>query len=60
MDKKLYLKVLEMNHAQLNSHAKPENNHLWQGMLKVEALKKEESRKKEQLLRNNLHSLSKF
>ncbi len=50
------LESLKIQHAQLDSAIKEEEGHVWKNMIRIEQLKKEKLRKKDELLRRILQS----
>ena len=50
------LESLKLQHATLDSIIKEEESHVWKNMIKIEQLKKEKLRKKDELLRQTLQS----
>lgn len=50
------LESLKLQHAKLDSIIKEEESHVWKNMIKIEQLKKEKLRKKDELLRQTLQS----
>lgn len=50
------LESLKLQHAKLDSIIKEEESHIWKNMIKIEQLKKEKLRKKDELLRQTLQS----
>lgn len=50
------LESLKIQHAQLDSAIKEEEGHIWKNMIRIEQLKKEKLRKKDEMLRRILQS----
>ena len=50
------LESLKMQHARLDSAIKEEESHVWKNMIRIEQLKKEKLRKKDELLRRTLQA----
>lgn len=50
------LESLKIQHARLDSEIKEEESHVWKNIMRIEQLKKEKLRKKDELLRRNLQS----
>ncbi len=50
------LESLKIQHARLDSAIRKEENHVWKNMIKIEQLKKEKLRKKDELLRRTLQA----
>lgn len=50
------LECLKIRYALLDSTIKKEESHVWKNMIKIEQLKKEKLRKKDELLRKLLQS----
>lgn len=48
--------VLETQHAQLDAAIKEEESHVWKNLIKIEEMKKEKLRKKDELLRQHLRT----
>ena len=47
---------LKIQHAELDSMIKEEESHIWKNMIRIEQLKKEKLRKKDEMLRRNLQA----
>ncbi len=47
---------LRLQHARLEAALKKEERHIWKNMIRIEQLKKEKLRKKDELLRRSLRS----
>ena len=47
---------LKIQHARLDSEIKEEEAHVWKNLVRIEQLKKEKLRKKDEVLRYCLHS----
>lgn len=45
---------LRIQHAHLDAVIKEEESHVWKNLIKIEQLKREKLKKKDQLLRRNL------
>lgn len=45
------LESLKIQHARLDSEIKEEESHVWKNLIRIEQLKKEKLRKKDELLR---------
>ena len=56
MEKYLTEQVLKREHAFLDATIKAEETHTWKNIMKIEQLKKEKLRKKDQMLRMKLIS----
>ena len=50
------LESLRIQHAQLDSAIREEESHVWKNMIRIEQLKKEKLRKKDELLRRTLQA----
>lgn len=50
------LESLKIQHARLDSEIKEEEQHVWKNMIRIEQLKKEKLRKKDELLRKTLQA----
>ncbi len=50
------LENLKIQHAELDSMIKEEESHIWKNMIRIEQLKKEKLRKKDELLRRTLQA----
>ena len=50
------LESLRLQHAQLDSAIREEESHVWKNMIKIEQLKKEKLRKKDEMLRRTLQA----
>ena len=48
------LESLKIQHASLDSEIKEEEIHVWKNLIRIEQLKKEKLRKKDELLRRTL------
>lgn len=48
------LESLLIQHAHLDSEIKEEEAHVWKNLIRIEELKKEKLRKKDEMLRKNL------
>lgn len=48
------IESLKIQHARLDSEIKEEESHVWKNLIRIEQLKKEKLRKKDELLRRNL------
>lgn len=47
---------LKVQHAQLDAAIREEESHIWKNMIRIEQLKKEKLRKKDELLRRHLQT----
>ena len=52
------IESLRIQHAHLDAVIKEEESHVWKNLVKIEELKREKLRKKDELLRRNLQSFS--
>ncbi len=50
------IESLKIQHARLDSELKEEESHVWKNMIRIEQIKKEKLRKKDELLRKLLQS----
>ncbi len=50
------LESLRIQHAKLDSAIREEESHVWKNMIRIEQLKKEKLRKKDELLRRTLQA----
>lgn len=50
------LESLKIQHARLDSEIREEQRHVWKNMIRIEQLKKEKLRKKDELLRKILQA----
>ena len=50
------LENLKIQHAELDSMIKEEESHIWKNMIRIEQLKKEKLRKKDEMLRRTLQA----
>ena len=50
------LESLKIQHARLDSEIREEERHVWKNMIRIEQLKKEKLRKKDELLRKILQA----
>lgn len=57
MDGELTLENLRVKHALLDAAIKEEENHIWKNLSKIEELKKEKLKKKDEILRMTLQQL---
>lgn len=55
---KMNIESLRVQHAHLDAVIKEEETHVWKNLIKIEELKREKLRKKDELLRRNLQSCS--
>ncbi len=50
------IESLKIQHARLDSEIREEESHVWKNIMRIEQLKKEKLRKKDELLRRTLQS----
>ncbi len=50
------LESLRIQHAKIDSAIREEESHVWKNMIRIEQLKKEKLRKKDELLRRTLQA----
>lgn len=50
------IESLRVQHAQLDAAIREEESHIWKNMIRIEQLKKEKLRKKDELLRKSLQA----
>lgn len=50
------LEILRIQHAHLDMAIREEESHVWKNLIRIEQLKKEKLRKKDELLRNALQA----
>ena len=50
------METLKVQHAKLDSMIKEEESHIWKNMIRIEQLKKEKLRKKDEMLRKTLQA----
>ena len=50
------METLKIQHAELDSMIKEEESHIWKNMIRIEQLKKEKLRKKDEMLRKTLQA----
>ena len=50
------LENLKIQHAEIDSMIKEEESHIWKNMIRIEQLKKEKLRKKDEMLRRTLQA----
>lgn len=50
------MESLKIQHAELDSAIREEESHVWKNMIRIEQLKKEKLRKKDEMLRRTLQA----
>ncbi|MBS4773234.1 MAG: YdcH family protein [Proteobacteria bacterium] len=50
------IESLKVQHAQLEAALREEESHIWKNMIRIEQLKKEKLRKKDEMLRRSLQA----
>lgn len=53
-DIEMAIDSLRVQHAQLDALIREEENHVWKNLIKIEELKREKLRKKDELLRKSI------
>ncbi len=53
-DIEIAIDSLRVQHAQLDALIREEENHVWKNLIKIEELKREKLRKKDELLRKSI------
>lgn len=59
MDNELNLEDLRVKHALLDAAIKEEENHIWKNLAKIEDLKREKLKQKDEILRMSLQDITK-
>ncbi|MDR1694753.1 MAG: YdcH family protein [Lactobacillaceae bacterium] len=59
MDGEVTLESLRVKHALLDAAIKEEENHIWKNLSKIEELKREKLKRKDEILRMTLQQVSK-
>lgn len=57
MESEITLESLRVKHALLDAAIKEEENHVWKNLAKIEELKREKLKRKDEILRMTLQSL---
>lgn len=56
METDVTLETLKVQHAKLDATIREEETHIWKNMIRIEQLKKEKLRKKDEMLRRGLQA----